>query len=151
MLADLDGERAATIAESLGAESTTSPPRVRRRVRRVLPVRDRGVLSAESIPLLRCRVVAGAANNQLATPWDADRLHARGILYAPDYVINAGGVIHLAGYERLGLGRRADDGAARGHRRDVDRICSTGPSARASRPAAAADRLATERIDAARA
>jgi glutamate dehydrogenase/leucine dehydrogenase len=60
------------------------------------------VLSAESIPHLRCRVVAGAANNQLATDDDDERLAEAGILYAPDYVVNAGGVIHLAGHETLG-------------------------------------------------
>jgi leucine dehydrogenase len=62
-----------------------------------------GVLNATTIPGLRCRVVAGAANNQLADPdLDAQRLAAAGIAYAPDYVINAGGVLHLAGYEWLG-------------------------------------------------
>ena len=61
-----------------------------------------GVLRAETIGDLACRVVAGAANNQLATPADGDRITDAGILYAPDYVINAGGVIHLAGYETLG-------------------------------------------------
>ena len=60
------------------------------------------VLTAETIPHLRCRVVAGAANNQLATPEDGERLREAGILYAPDFVINAGGVIHLAGHETLG-------------------------------------------------
>ena len=59
-------------------------------------------LNAESIPRLRCRVVAGAANNQLATPEDAERLRAAGILYAPDYVINGGGALHGIGLERLG-------------------------------------------------
>jgi glutamate dehydrogenase/leucine dehydrogenase len=58
-----------------------------------------GTLSAESIAELRCRVVAGSANNQLAEPADADRLQARGILWAPDFVINAGGVIQLIGLE----------------------------------------------------
>ncbi len=61
-----------------------------------------GTLNAESIPALRCRIVAGSANNQLATPEDAQRLHERGILYAPDYVINAGGVIQLLGLEDHG-------------------------------------------------
>src|SRR5439155_4481717 len=56
----------------------------------------------DTIPKLRCAIVAGAANNQLATAEDAGRIDAAGILYAPDYVINAGGVIHLAGYETLG-------------------------------------------------
>ena len=46
--------------------------------------------------------MAGAANNQLGGADDAALLAQRGILYAPDYVINAGGVIHLAGYETLG-------------------------------------------------
>ena len=61
-----------------------------------------GVLSAESIPSLRCRIVAGAANNQLAEPEDAERFAQRDILYAPDYVVNAGGIIHLASLEMLG-------------------------------------------------
>ena len=60
------------------------------------------VFTEASISGLRCSVVAGAANNQLATPEDADRLRRANILYAPDFVINAGGVIHLAGYERFG-------------------------------------------------
>ena len=60
-----------------------------------------GVLNAVSIPLLRCRVVAGGANNQLDLPADADRLRERGIVYAPDFVINAGGVMHGGGLEVL--------------------------------------------------
>jgi leucine dehydrogenase len=45
---------------------------------------------------LQVPVVAGGANNQLARPEDGDRVQARGILYAPDYVINAGGIINVA-------------------------------------------------------
>ena len=59
-------------------------------------------LNAESIPRLRCRIVAGGANNQLATPEDGERLRAAGILYAPDYVINGGGALHGIGLESLG-------------------------------------------------
>ena len=59
-------------------------------------------LSAETIPRLRCRVVAGAANNQLAAPEDGERLRERGILYAPDFVINGGGALHGIGLEHLG-------------------------------------------------
>lgn len=51
------------------------------------------VLNAKTIPMFNVPVVAGAANNQLATAEDAEHLRARGILYAPDYVINAGGII----------------------------------------------------------
>lgn len=62
------------------------------------------VLSATTIAELRCEIVAGAANNQLATDEDGARVAARGILYVPDYVANAGGVINIAeeaaGYDR---------------------------------------------------
>lgn len=55
-----------------------------------------GVLNQRTIARLRCRVVAGAANNQLLEEADASRLGSRGIVYAPDYVANAGGVINLS-------------------------------------------------------
>ena len=61
------------------------------------------ILDAKSIPALKVPVVAGGANNQLATPEDGERLHARGILYSPDYVINAGGIINVC-TEYLGDG-----------------------------------------------
>ncbi|MGN6452487.1 MAG: Glu/Leu/Phe/Val dehydrogenase dimerization domain-containing protein [Steroidobacteraceae bacterium] len=62
-----------------------------------------GVLDAQSIPRLRARVVAGAANNQLAQGQDGSALQAAGVLYAPDYVINAGGIISVAReYHRAG-------------------------------------------------
>ena len=53
-------------------------------------------LNDETIPRLCCRIVAGAANNQLAEPRHGDDLMQRGILYAPDYAINAGGLINVA-------------------------------------------------------
>jgi leucine dehydrogenase len=58
-----------------------------------------GVLNSKTIPQLKCRVVAGGANNQLSEPEDAKRLKDRGILYAPDYVINVGGAMFLVGTE----------------------------------------------------
>lgn len=64
-----------------------------------------GVLNEETIPHLQCRAVAGAANNQLATPQDADRLQARQILYAPDLVLNIGGLMGIIGMEALGWTR----------------------------------------------
>jgi leucine dehydrogenase len=53
-------------------------------------------LNDDTIPHLRATIVAGAANNQLAEPRHGDDLHARGILYAPDYAINAGGLVNVA-------------------------------------------------------
>jgi leucine dehydrogenase len=60
------------------------------------------VVSAQTVPRLRCRVIAGAANNVLVESADGERLQEAGILYAPDFVINAGGAVHLIGYEGLG-------------------------------------------------
>ncbi len=59
------------------------------------------VFDANTIPRLQTTIIAGAANNQLATVEDGARLHAAGVLYAPDYVINAGGIISV-GREYLG-------------------------------------------------
>jgi leucine dehydrogenase len=73
-----------------------------------------GTIDAETVERLRCSVVAGAANNQLADPSLADRLHERGILYAPDYVINSGGVLHGTGLELLGWDQARLDVALRG-------------------------------------
>jgi len=55
-----------------------------------------GVLSAATIPRLRCRIVAGSANAQLDTPDDEQRLHEHGIVYVPDYVVNSGGAYAFA-------------------------------------------------------
>ena len=55
-----------------------------------------GILNDETIPRLRCRAVSGGANNQLAEDRHGDRLHEMGILYAPDYVVNAGGLIQVS-------------------------------------------------------
>ena len=55
-----------------------------------------GVINPHTIPRLRCPIIAGGANNQLSSPEDAKTLARRGILYAPDYVINAGGIINAS-------------------------------------------------------
>ena len=74
----------------------------RARVRCLRAVRARSDAERQVDPSLRCRIVAGAANNQLATAEDGERLRTAGILYAPDYVINSGGALHGIGLERLG-------------------------------------------------
>ena len=63
------------------------------------------VLNATTVPEIRASIVAGAANNQLATPEDGLALHRRGILYAPDFVANGGGIINVA-TEILRIGDR---------------------------------------------
>jgi len=54
------------------------------------------VLDDQTVPRLRCRVVAGAANNQLADEAVADLLADRGVLWAPDFVANAGGIVNIS-------------------------------------------------------
>ncbi|MEO8477507.1 MAG: Glu/Leu/Phe/Val dehydrogenase dimerization domain-containing protein [Actinomycetota bacterium] len=102
LLSDVDDGRAASLASELRASSVPADAVPDTPCDVFAPCATGGVLNADTIPRLACRVVAGAANNQLGAPEDAGRLSARGILYAPDYVANAGGVIHLAGYEVLG-------------------------------------------------
>jgi leucine dehydrogenase len=103
-----------------------------------------------TIPLLECKVVAGCANNVLLEPRHADGLRKRGILYAPDYVINAGGIINVAmellpgGYEEAEAMRRIEHIAD--SLREVFAI-----SKRDDVPTnTAAQRLAEERLAAAR-
>jgi leucine dehydrogenase len=113
------------------------------------PCATGAVLTAETIPRLACRVVAGAANNQLGEPEDAALLRQRGILYAPDYVINAGGVIHLAGYETLGWDDAAMQARLAGIGETLLQLYRTADDEGIT-TAEAADRLARSRIEAAR-
>jgi leucine dehydrogenase len=77
------------------------------------PCATGGLLSRETIPRLRCRIVAGGANNQLAAAEDAARLSEAGLLYAPDFAINGGAAIFLQGVERLGWSGERIDAALR--------------------------------------
>ncbi len=95
LVSDVDAER----ARATGFEVVAPADVTRTECDVYAPCAVGGTLSAATVPTLRCRVVAGSANNQLAEPADALRLHERGILYAPDYVINAGGVVQLIGIE----------------------------------------------------
>lgn len=93
LLADVDRERAETLARELGG-STVVPGVVYDTPCDVFaPCARGGILNRETIPRLRCRVVAGSANNQLERSEDAVLLRDHGILYAPDYVVNAGGAL----------------------------------------------------------
>lgn len=100
LVSDVDEER----ARATGAELVPPDAALELECDVYAPCALGATLNAESIPKLRCRVVAGAANNQLATPEDGERLRAAGILHAPDFVINAGGAMHGIGLEQLGWG-----------------------------------------------
>jgi leucine dehydrogenase len=102
-IADVDQAKAQKLADASGG-TVVSPDEIMTLEADVLSPNALGaILTEQSIAALRVPVVAGGANNQLATPEDGPRLQQRGILYAPDYVINAGGIINVC-TEYLGDG-----------------------------------------------
>jgi leucine dehydrogenase len=102
LVADVD-ERKRSTAQRLSAEWIAPDRALESEADVVVPCALGGTLDHDTVPRLRCRVIAGAANNQLADDRIAELLAARGILWAPDFVVNAGGIINIAeeadGYE----------------------------------------------------
>jgi glutamate dehydrogenase/leucine dehydrogenase len=148
-VADVRAEAAEAVASRLGAAVVAPDEALAVECDVLSPCALGGLLSAATIPALRCAAVCGAANNQLATDDDGERLAAASVLYAPDYVVNAGGVVNIA-----------DETAAGGYdrQRAWARVAQIGDTLLrvfeiADRdgltPAAAADRLAEERLAAA--
>jgi leucine dehydrogenase len=101
LVADIDPQRVDALADRIGAEVIPPEEVIGIECDVYAPCALGGTLNAETIPRLRCRIVAGSANNTLAESADAVRLQEAGILYAPDYVINAGGVLYAWGTEAL--------------------------------------------------
>ena len=106
-LADVNLARAKALAEELGAELADSAAIMEVEADVLSPNALGAILTERSIEKLRVPIIAGGANNQLATAADGQRVHDRGIVYAPDYVINAGGIINVA-LEYLGQGSREE-------------------------------------------
>jgi len=107
VLADVNAERAKALAAELGGEAVDAAEILGIETDVLSPNALGAIFTEQSIAALKTTVVAGGANNQLATRQDGHRLHDRGILYAPDYVINAGGIINV-GLEYLGQGNMAE-------------------------------------------
>ena len=143
-VADVRPDAVQRLVDELGVAVVDVDDALRTETDVLAPCALGGILDEAAIARLACRIVCGAANNQLATPEDGDRLAAAGITYVPDYVANAGGVINIAeephGYDR----QRAYDRISTIHDtllRVFDRAEADGITT-----AAAADRLAEERI-----
>jgi len=94
-VSDIDAERARTLAAEIGAEAVASERVMGIACDVFSPNALGATLDDEGIARLDCAIVAGGANNQLARPEHGAMLAERGILYAPDYVINAGGIINV--------------------------------------------------------
>jgi glutamate dehydrogenase/leucine dehydrogenase len=103
------------------------------------------VLSERTIGALGCRAVVGAANNQLATDADAERVADRGILYLPDFIVNAGGVINIA-EELVGYNRERAYAGVRGIYATAKLVVALA-SEHGTTPVAAAEALARSRIE----
>jgi leucine dehydrogenase len=95
IVSDIDMEKCKVIAALTGARIVPIEEIMRVECDIFAPCAMGGILNEQTIPLLKCRAVAGCANNQLLKDSDAEEMAARGILYAPDFVINAGGLINV--------------------------------------------------------
>ncbi len=95
-VSDIDAARVERCVREMGAEAVAPEVIHEMECEVFSPCGLGGVLNDDTIPRLRCAIVAGAANNQLADDSQGERLHREGILYAPDYVINAGGLIQVS-------------------------------------------------------
>ncbi|MBN9737053.1 MULTISPECIES: Glu/Leu/Phe/Val dehydrogenase family protein [unclassified Pseudonocardia] len=104
IVTDVDPDRCAAAADAFGAEVIGTADVLTRECDVLVPCATGGLLSTATAATVPCAVVAGAANNLLADDGAAEVLRRRGITYAPDFVANAGGAIHLVGREVLGWG-----------------------------------------------
>jgi leucine dehydrogenase len=145
ILTDVDEVRAKEAANEFDAEVVPPKEAAVTECDVFSPCAVGGVLDATSIASLRCRVVAGAANNQLAQAEDAERLAERGILYAPDSVVNAGGIIHLASLELLGEDEARRDDRVRGIADTLTEVFRTA-EAEAISTGAAAEQMVQRRL-----
>jgi leucine dehydrogenase len=145
LIADVDEERAETVAAAVGGSAVDSGEALATECDVYAPCALGATLSVDSVPQLRCRIVAGSANNQLAQPAAAELLLTAGILYAPDYVINAGGAIAI-NFLELNDRSQSDVDAALVKIGDTLREIYARADGEGITTAAAADALAASRL-----
>ncbi len=108
IVADIDKEKIRKLRKKYPDIETVSPKEIhKQRVDVYAPCALGGEFSKKTIPQLRCAIICGGANNQLALKEDGGRLHSWGVLYVPDYLANAGGLINVvAELDKSGYSRR---------------------------------------------
>ncbi|MGH2979546.1 MAG: Glu/Leu/Phe/Val dehydrogenase family protein, partial [Solirubrobacterales bacterium] len=143
-VADID-ESKRSFAEQLGARWCDPNVALQAEVDVLAPCALGGVINESNVERLRCAVVCGSANNQLAHEGLAEDLHARDILYAPDFVANAGGLINIA-VEREGYDRERALQRVGGIEDTMDQLLDEAEAAQGT-PLAAAYRLARRRLE----
>jgi len=113
IVTDIDPERVRRVVADTGARAVATDQIYCQPAEIFAPCALGAVINDQTLPQLRVEIVAGAANNQLLEERHGDELEEQGILYAPDYVANAGGVINvyseLAGWDRQRSLRKADE------------------------------------------
>jgi leucine dehydrogenase len=113
VITDIDAERVKRVVSEFGAKAVAPDDIYCAEAHIFAPCALGAIINDKTIPQLRVEIVAGAANNQLQDDRHGDELYRRGILYAPDYVANAGGVINvyseLAGWSSARAFRKADE------------------------------------------
>jgi leucine dehydrogenase len=148
IVSDVTLDRVEALYDSLGVEVVSPASVLETECDVFAPCATGGVITPENIPSLKCRVIAGAANNPLSDRSDGELLRQAGILYAPDFVINGGGAIHLIGYEALGWSQEQVERGLVGIGDTLTEIYRAADAAGVSTEEAA-ERLAHERLDAA--
>jgi leucine dehydrogenase len=140
-LADRDGSRAAALAAELGATHVAAEAIMAVEADVLSPNALGAIFDEAAISKLGAPIIAGGANNQLARPADGDRVRDRGILYAPDYVINAGGIINVALQYLDGATRAAVEERTGGIPARLNEVWDEAESS-GENPAKVADRIA---------
>lgn len=151
-ISDVDLERAAALARELGADLLDPASCLSAEADVLAPCATGDVLTSDSIPALRCRVVAGAANEQLAPPEleQAQRLSEAGIIYIPDFVANGGGAILLTGCGEEGRAEdlpRTEQRVAETVRQVCERAAASGCTHYEAAVALAEQRLRVDGVD----
>ncbi|MBP9841172.1 MAG: Glu/Leu/Phe/Val dehydrogenase [Simkaniaceae bacterium] len=95
IIADADRAKAERVAHSLGAKVVAQEEILGVECDILSPCALGGIINSSTLPYIKAKVIAGCANNQLQEEYHGDFLHRRGILYVPDFVINAGGLINV--------------------------------------------------------
>src|SRR3954463_6560032 len=144
IVTDIDAERVKTVVSEFGARAVAPDEIYAVQADIFAPCALGAIINDKTIPQLKCEIVAGAANNVLHEERHGNTLEEKGILYAPDYVANAGGVINvyseLAGWTSARAFRKADE--------IYDTVLKVFAIAKADKipTYVAADRLAEQRI-----
>ena len=144
---DVDGSKA-SIAAELGATWTDPENALAIEADIVAPAGVGGILDRRIVNDIRCRAIVGPANNQLTLPSVADALHARGVLWAPDFLVNGGGVVYAGAMEVEHLDSAAAEAKVEAIGTTLAEVLSTA-EATGTTPLAVAQAMAEKRLQSA--